>query len=545
MKPLLIRLGIGLCGLAVFGVLGMLSVNEWLKSMVVMSFFMLGLLGILVLGHPRVRWVSRMARAIYLLFFLDVAIKGFLRDYFGLRPNPSLVMQALLNTNEGETQEFLMHNGADLAQSALIFGVVTSAAWFAESRLARSQHSAPLVRTSRRTHTTVVVLFALLVGLHFNPTFAKENPLLVWPLRYINYHQQLAYAASVQERIAQDMAPHADWKVKYHGADQQTVVWVIGESFNRFNFSLYGYPRATTPALDALRDELLVFKDVVSSDASTMESLMKMLTPADLAQPDLWMQQPSVLMLAKEAGYKTFWLSNHVPGDGWLGLASAQADVSNFINRGAGRGENNFDASLVPQVAKALADSAPKKLIVVHLLGAHLRYDMRYPAAFSQFNSLHDPVSTEMKNAGRSRWIRLQRNQYDNAILYSNSVLASLIQSTAKASQGVSASLLFSPDHAQEVGHTRNHAGHSAADPSGYEIPLLLWQNEANPTLTAKQSALENRPYQTDHLDHTVLGLLGISTVFYSAQHDLLSDSFLPSQRTINRQPYPSAAEIN
>ncbi len=523
----------------------MLSVNEWLKSALVMSFFMLGLMGMLILGRPRMRGISRAARAIYLLFFLDVATKGFLRDYFGLRPNPSLVMQAVLNTNAGETQEFLVHNGADLTRIILIFGVVTLAAWMAEAWLTRSQRSASVVRTSHRTHTTVVVMFALLVGLHFNPTFAKENPLLVWPLRYISYHQQLASATAVQQRIAQEMAPPTDWKVQYKGADRQTVVWVIGESFNRFNYALYGYPRATSPALDALRDELMVFQDVVSSDASTMESLMKMLTPANLDQPDLWMQQPSVLMLAKEAGYKTFWLSNHVPDDGWLGLVAGQAETRNFINRGAGRGENNFDARLLPHVDQALTDPAPKKLIVVHLLGAHLRYDMRYPEPFSQFNSLDDEVSTGMKNAGRSLWIRLQRNQYDNAILYSNSVLASLIQSTDRASQGASASLLFSPDHAQEVGHTRNHAGHSAADASGYEIPLLLWQNRPDSSFTANKSQLENRPYQTDHLDHTLLGLLDISTPFYSAKHDLLSDSFTPDSRTLDSRPYPLEARKN
>ena len=539
MRSLFYRLGIGLAGLAAFWALGMLSANELAKSAVLMTVSILGLTGMLIIGRPRVVWLSRATLAIFLLFFLDVAIKGFLRDYFGLRPNPALVMAVVLNTHTRETHEFLVHNWRAVVRSVLAFVVLYWLAFIAERRLSRSQRNAPAAFTGRGAHITVVSMLTLFVVLHFNPTMAKENPVLVWPFRYIDYHQQLAHAAAMQQSIALGMTPRAEWKVQYNGASSQTVVWVIGESVNRFNLSLYGYPRNTTPALDAMRDELVVFKDVLSSDANTMASMTKMLTPANLRQPALWMQQPHILMLAKEAGYKTFWLSNHVPNDGWLGLVAAQADERSFINHGAGCGENNFDDNLLPHVDQALSDVAPKKLIVVHLLGAHLRYDMRYPQKFSQFDALDDSVSVEMKKAGRSLWIRHQRNLYDNAILYGDSVLESMIQSTANASQGSSAALLFSPDHGQEVGHSRNHAVHSVADKSGYEIPMLLWSNAAKkPSLTEKYE-LENRPYQTDHLNHTLLGLLDINTVFYTAKHDLLSDSFMPSQRTINGQLYP------
>jgi glucan phosphoethanolaminetransferase (alkaline phosphatase superfamily) len=63
------------------------------------------------------------------------------------------------------------------------------------------------------------------------------------------------------------------------------VVWIIGESLNRANMSLYGYERPTSPTLESMRKELIVFRDVVSSAPATMDSLMKMLTPADLNDP--------------------------------------------------------------------------------------------------------------------------------------------------------------------------------------------------------------------------------------------------------------------
>ncbi|MDB5768362.1 MAG: phosphoethanolamine transferase [Collimonas fungivorans] len=542
MKALAKRLYIGLAGLGGFWALGMLSVNELAKTGVLMTACLLGLVGLLALGKPRRRWISAVSIALYLLFFLDAAIKGFLRDYFGLRPNHSMVLQAILNTNPGESNEFFLHNWREAAQAVLAFLAITILAIYMERRLYRTESGMlsgmPPARTSRSASVTVFTMLALFIAMHFNPTMAKENPLLFWPIRYSDYQQQLAAASAMQHAITSNMAQRADWKVEYYGAHRNTVVWVIGESFNRSNMSLYGYPRRTTPKLDAMRDQLIVFKDVLSSEPATMTSLMKMLTPATLEDPEAWNKKPDVLMLAEEAGYKTYWLSNQVPNDGWLGLVSRQADERVFINKGSGRGENNFDGNLLAGFDRALADDAPKKLIVVHLLGAHPTYDMRYPKEFAQFDGMDDAVSKMLTDAGRSMWIRQQRNEYDNAIAYGDHVLGNLIQSTIKATPDHAAALLFSSDHAQEVGHTRDHAGQSVVDKSGYEIPMIVWSQALGGLDVLRKSVLEQRPHQTDHLEHTVLGLLHIRSDYYDATHDILSDRYLSRIRQINGVDY-------
>lgn len=270
-----------------------------------------------------------------------------------------------------------------------------------------------------------------------------------------------------------------------------------------------------------------------------MSSLMKMLTPASLDDPEAWTRQPDVVMLAKEAGYRTYWISNQVPNDGWLGLVANRADEQVFINKGYGRGENNVDGNLLPAFDAALASDAPKKLIVVHLLGAHPTYDMRYPEDFARFDNTDDAVMASLAAQGRSLWVRHLRNDYDNAIAYNDFVVSSLIRKTMAANAQTDASLLFSSDHAQEVGHTRNHAGQSAADASGYEIPMVVWtRNGERHADTPTQSALEARPYQTDRLEHTLLGMLGVDTSYYNAADDLLSPVFTPRARHINGQAY-------
>lgn len=538
MKSLIYRLAIGLIGIGCFWAFGMLSAKELAKTSVLMTTCILGLVGLLVLARSPRHWVSGISIAVYLLSFFDTAIKGFLRDYFGLRPNPALVLQAVLNTNQGEAYEFFLHSWRDIAEAGLAFFIIALLAIFAERRLARAERSATALTTGRAGKMTIATMLVLFIAMHFNPTMAKENPALFWPLRYLEYQKQLAGVASMQQNMSRDMAHHSEWKVQYVGAPKHTVVWVIGESVNRFNMSLYGYARSTTPQLDTMRNELIVFGDVVSPAPATMASLMKMLTPADLDHPGAWTQKPNVLMLAKEAGYKTFWLSNHVPNDGWLGLVTSQADARTFINKGAGRGENNVDGNLLPHVADALADSAPRKLIVVHLLGAHPTYDMRYPASFSRFDGLDDAISVSMKQAGRSIWIRHLRDEYDNAILYGDDVLGNLIRSTVKATQDHTAALLYSSDHGQEVGHSRNHAGQSMVDKTGYEIPMVVWTTTSASLDPQQKSTFENRPYQTDRLEHTMLGLLNIRSSYYDATYDVLSDRFIPRPRMVNRERY-------
>lgn len=545
MNKLLKRLLLGLAGLAVFWALGRISANELAKSSVLMATALPGIAG-LFLAIPVLRrrpgWFSAASLGIIGLFLLDAAIKGFLRDYFGLRPNPVLVLQAIFNTNPAESSEFFRHNGRDVAEAAGLLWLTWGAVWLAERRLRRSEAGQPAPVWRWRGVAGVGSLLAIFIALHFNPTMAKENPLLFWPIRYLDYRDQMAQAASMEENVARNMAQKSEWQVRYHGPERNTVVWVIGESLNRANMSLYGYERATSPTLEAMRKDLIVFRDVVSSEPATMASLMKMLTPADLNDPQAWNRKPDVLMLAREAGFRIHWLSNQPPNDGWLGLVSRRADHQVFINKGAGRGENNFDGNLLPALEAALQDPAPKKLIVVHLLGAHPTYDMRYPSQYARFDSLRDSVAERLENADRSAWIRQLRNEYDNAIAYNDYVVGSMLRLTMNDAREDNASLLFSSDHAQEVGHTRNHAGQSVADATGYEIPMLAWTRSFTGKSAEEKAQLEYRPYQTDQMEHTVLGLLGVDSVYYDARHDILSERFVSAHfhqlRRINGQPY-------
>lgn len=69
-------------------------------------------------------------------------------------------------------------------------------------------------------------------------------------------------------------------------AELPTVVLVIGESSTRNHWHLYGYPHRTTDCLDAIKDELVIFKDVNTVDVGTCKSLRFLLTCATTGRPD-------------------------------------------------------------------------------------------------------------------------------------------------------------------------------------------------------------------------------------------------------------------
>jgi heptose-I-phosphate ethanolaminephosphotransferase len=216
LNKLLARLGLGLTGLVFFWALECISTNELAKSGVLMAAALPGIAGLfLVLPwlRERPRWFSRTALAIIGLFFLDAAIKGSCATTSGLRPNPILVLQAIFNTNPAESSEFFRHNGRDVAESlGLLWWPGRGCGW--RTLAAAPQQARPAAPWRWRGRLAVGSLLVVFVALHFNPTMAKENPLLFWPIRYLDYREQLAQAASMEADVARNMAHRSDWQVR-------------------------------------------------------------------------------------------------------------------------------------------------------------------------------------------------------------------------------------------------------------------------------------------------------------------------------------------
>ena len=364
----------------------------------------------------------------------------------------------------------------------------------------------------------------LAVGVRkFEDRLASVSP---WQL-LVGYHQYRTQLGNMQALLsANAQLPPLKQMTDSNAGQPATLVLVIGESTNRQRMSLYGYPRTTTPRLDALRDELDVFDNVVTPRPYTIEALQQVLTFADEQNPDAYLTTPSIVNLMKQAGYKTYWITNQqtmTERNTMLTTFSRQADEQVYLNNNREQNARQYDGDVLEPFSKALADPAPRKLIVVHLLGTHMSYKYRYPAEFDQFND----------RQGVPSWLtddqRPTYDTYERALLYNDFVVSSLIERlSGNQDNGF---LLYLADHGEAVFDSPTDAvlGRNEGRPSApmYTVPFMLWKSaQWRAQHSADYQAIRGRPYSSSNLIHTWSDLAGLGYSEFDPSKSLVNAAF-------------------
>ncbi|QXI26790.1 phosphoethanolamine transferase CptA [Pseudomonas vanderleydeniana] len=340
---------------------------------------------------------------------------------------------------------------------------------------------------------------------------SRVEPAVPWQMvvAYHSYRQQLNNMQGMLDSVSK-IPPLHNLKDRQAGLPT-TLVLVIGESTNRQRMSLYGYPRETTPNLDKLREQLAIFDNVVTPRPYTIEALQQVLTFADEENPDLYLKTPSLVSVMKQAGYKTWWITNQqtmTKRNTMLTTFSEQADEQVYLNNNRNQNARQYDGDVLEPFNKALADSAPRKLIVVHLLGTHMSYQYRYPPTFEKFTD----------RAGAPAALTDDQiptyNSYDNAVLYNDFVVSSLIKDYAKTDPN--GFLLYLSDHGEDVFDSAGHTtlGRNEGKPTApmYTIPFIAWASPKwRETHDWSFASDLNRPYSSSNLIHTWTDLAGLS----------------------------------
>ena len=473
------------------------------------------------------RTAARCWLLLCLVFGLDSAVQGVVRGFFGALPQPGVIAEALANTTPTESWGFVLEQRWPIAKSSLY-----ALAWLGIGALgARAWRRASSPTTSRKRWGLLALLLAFTGLLHANPSMLGHEPFLRWGVLYVRHQEAREEMQGLLREREALWAQREQWQAHLVDAAPRTVVLFIGESANRMNWGLYGYPRDTTAPLaqmfQTLGGQALVFRQARSTQAFTLPSLRLALTPATEAQPTVWRQTPDIVLLARAAGYRVHWLSNQPGQDGWLASLARGADTHQFINKGNWRDSSTEDDDLLPPLRQWLQQpSAAHELIVVHLLGQHFHYALRcgqQPGPYGEAQD--DAVMQALRAQGRSASILQARNAYDNATHCGARSVAQLLQAVAQARSERPVQALYFSDHGQEVGHFRDFAGHSERDESGYTVPLWVW---GNARATALNTAPLNAPIQLDTLDQALHSLLGLRSRWYQAQQDFLSARYLP-----------------
>jgi len=360
-----------------------------------------------------------------------------------------------------------------------------------------------------------------------------------WQL-VVGYNQYRRQLANMEGLLAsREQIPPLQNLIDAHAGQPSTLVLVIGESTNRQRLSLYGYPRSTTPNLDRIRGELQVFDGVVTPRPYTIEALQQVLTFADQENPDLYLTTPSLVSLMKQAGYKTYWITNQqtmTKRNTMLTTFSEQADEQFYLNNNRDQNARQYDGDVLEPFARVLADDAPRKLVVVHLLGTHMRYQYRYPETFERFAD-RDGVPAGVSDDQLPTY-----NSYDNAVLYNDHVVSSLIERfRATDPNGF---LLYLADHGEAVFDAPNPEvlGRNEGAPTSpmYTVPFILWNS---PKWQAQQgrdfAASLHRPYSSSHFIHTWADLAGLRFDGFDPSKSLVSAEFRQRPLLIGNPEHP------
>ncbi len=464
-----------------------------------------------------------------MVFALDGVVRAYLLDTYGAAPDSTLVLSAVANTTAREGAEYLsMHWRAAVAWAVALAVAAVFCARQARRGARGGPHPWP-------RSTVALLCVALLAGslAHAGTSWRRLHPVAFWS----QWGRSVAdLRAGWADRQAEREALHARARAAaptLARSGASTVVLVITDSVNRDNMSLYGYGRPTTPRLAAqksqLGDALVVLKNAWSVDASTLPAMRSIFGFGDTGDHDDHgtrddgTQRPAdqhLIALARAAGYKVWWMSNH--DDIAIEQQHARmADVVEMMNRTPGRSSASLDGELLDCIQEAMHDPAERKLVIVHLMGAHPHYRLRFPADANPFDDAPDAVETDLLRQGRAAWVRQYRHDYDAAVLYHDFVVAETLQITrhARPRAGEQRAWMFLSDHGQEVGHGSDHAGHSPRTASGYRIPALVWRSRWDLPPPPGAAA---QPFRSDWAGWTLADLLDLHWPGLRAERDVL-----------------------
>ena len=294
-----------------------------------------------------------------------------------------------------------------------------------------------------------------------------------------------------------------------------TAVVVIGESAARAHLSLYGYDRETTPELDKQRDELVVFKNVISAMPVTNYSLYYALTFKTLS--DQMHPRATIMSVLDRAGY-------HIDAYSTQENFGENSVSALFTQWHPKYHENEFDACLVDDVREAIANRNGPTLIILHIMGSHITYRNRYPESFNYFTEDRLDISGKEINPLFQENI----NTYDNSIRYTDSVLGSIIVELKKT--GGKNLLFYFSDHGENVETSFLQNYRDAEKRDSYEVPFLFWfspeYRTAYPGRVSAAEAAVDKPIQLDRAAEGILSVFGVSSAHYPASENFLSPEF-------------------
>ena len=304
-------------------------------------------------------------------------------------------------------------------------------------------------------------------------------------------------------------------------------VIVVGETARAADWGLnrsggQSPARDTTPEL--ARRAVINFPDVTSCGTNTEVSVPCMFSLQGRRDydEDAIRGSESLLDTLQHAGLRVVWNDNQSGCKGvCTGVERMRPDPASLP--GLCDGEHCLDEALLESSRGLLRDAKGNLVLVLHQLGNHgPAYFRRYPEAFRRFTPTCD--DEDLSKCSREQIA----NSYDNALLYTDHVLARGIDLLQELAPRYDTALLYVSDHGESLGENGLYLHglpYSIAPAEQTRVPMVMWlssgfaaRNRLDPACLRTQA---DKPAAHDNLFHTVLGLLDVNTAVRDDALDL------------------------
>ena len=321
------------------------------------------------------------------------------------------------------------------------------------------------------------------------------------------------------------------------GAKPRLLLIVVGETARAANWGLSGYARQTTPEL-ARTAGVVNFADVTACGSSTEVALPCMFSIQGREHYDsrAIRSHESLLHVLARTGVSVLWRDNQSGCKGVCdGLPVERLDSAR--DPAYCDGLRCRDGILFADPAAWWGDGTRDRVVVLHMLGNHgPNYSDRAPPEFRRYQPVC--ASADLGDCSREQIV----NAYDNALLYTDHLLASAIDAL-QAQSRYDAALLYVSDHGESLGENGLYL-HGMPWPVAPEaqlrVPMIAWLSPAFAAATHLDTAcLADRaaqPLTHDHLFHSVMGALGVASGSYRRDRDLFADC-RPAAATASATP--------
>ncbi len=278
---------------------------------------------------------------------------------------------------------------------------------------------------------------------------------------------------------------------------KSVAVLVIGESARSGNFSLYGYEKNTNPLLSKIEN----IHHYKSESCATYTSAGLKCILEYKQTNKLYEILPNYLF---RNDVEVIWRTTN-----W---GEPTVHIKKFQNKqeleNLCKGDRcKYDEILLEGLREQiLASKKDKILIVLHTSTSHgPTYYKKYPQEFEKFSPVCKNV--ELSKCTQEELI----NAYDNTIVYTDYILATLIEQL-KQLDGYNSSMIYISDHGESLGE-KNLYMHgipaSIAPKEQLDIPFIVWLSDDSKKLK------DNQEFSQHNVFHSVLDFLAIDSPIY------------------------------